>query len=555
MYHGTTRYLLITTRRLGMACIACLFIPLHASAQVKTPSPGITVELGKPYPVVDAASKYYFPAGDGVLSVKVDRDVITIMRMDGNTLSMRSMKEYRDIPKDAVIEHLGIYADRYYLFYSLWDGVSGREQLFHREMDAEAGRFIGNGELILSVSGKVTGSLTSTGFYQISVTDKFSFDHSGDERTLLVKYRKKPELRDDSKSHDIIGLAVFTAGMEKQWSNEFRMPYTEEKMDIWSYAVDGEGYAYFLAKVREGSGDEETRGRGKHELPNYHGEVFRVGPASTEFDITPIEMDGRFVSSVWLFEGVGDDMIGGGAFNLGGDRNDTDGFFTFSVGKSGGLRNMVFHEIPIEILNQYTSEKAQRKNEKKEKEDEATFQGLTLRKVIVEPSGDRLVIFEQYYVVYHTYTMNGRTTSYYTYHYNDFLVARLNVQGDLAWMNKLPKRQTGRSGKGGMSFEHFTRGDEHYLVFLDHEENMTVDENRFPATHSDGQGGFLTAYKINGLTGEFDKLSIMDTRDVRGMELFQVGVNRVVAVSANEFLMEAYKKKKEDILVRVVLGE
>jgi len=39
------------------------------------------------------------------------------------------------------------------------------------------------------------------------------------------------------------------------------------------------------------------------------------------------------------------------------------------------------------------------------------------------------------------------------------------------------------------------------------------------------------------------------------MELYQVGINRVVDVSATEFLMEAYKKGKEDILVRVYLKE
>jgi hypothetical protein len=122
-------------------------------------------------------------------------------------------------------------------------------------------------------------------------------------------------------------------------------------------------------------------------------------------------------------------------------------------------------------------------------------------------------------------------------------------------MRKLPKRQKGLSGNGGSSYEYIDDGDSHFFVFLDNEKNRDLPVTEVPATHLNGRGGFLTAYKLNGKTGEVKKLTLLDIRNVQGMELGQFGIYRMVAARPNTLVLEAYKGGNEDMLVKIVLDK
>jgi hypothetical protein len=122
-------------------------------------------------------------------------------------------------------------------------------------------------------------------------------------------------------------------------------------------------------------------------------------------------------------------------------------------------------------------------------------------------------------------------------------------------MKKLPKRQEGGAGFGGMSYCYFISDKNHYMIFLDNEKNMDLPLTEVPARHVDGAGGFLTAYKINDASGAAEKVSLLNTRDVNGMEVFQFAPHRIMATDVNTLVFEAYKKKKEDILVKIVLED
>ncbi len=63
-------------------------------------------------------------------------------------------------------------------------------------------------------------------------------------------------------------------------------------------------------------------------------------------------------------------------------------------------------------------------------------------------------------------------------------------------MQKLPKKQVGTAGQGGMSYKYMSCNDGHYLVFLDNEKNMSLPDNKRPYMHNDGAGAFLTTYLI-----------------------------------------------------------
>ena len=104
-----------------------------------------------------------------------------------------------------------------------------------------------------------------------------------------------------------------------------------------------------------------------------------------------------------------------------------------------------------------------------------------------------------------------------------------------------------------MSYQYMFQNGNHYVLFLDNKKNLELPLNKVPANHTDGQGGFLTAYKISDAKGAVSKLSLFDMRDLQGTEVYQFMTDRILPLSGNEFVIELYKKQKEDLLIKVSL--
>lgn len=528
-----------------------------ANGQVKV-STDFTCTLGTPYKVIDAGSKYYFSKGDEIMTVKIDGKEIIIQKLSAKTLSFIKLQAYESMPKGSVIESINEFAGRYYIFYSLWEKPF--EQLYAREIDFASGQFVGKDLLLIKTDVKIAGSGTGWGMWGIPTgfADKFSFQYSFDRTKLLIQYRLKPEVKDDDVSHDIIGMNVFDKNLAALWRKEVTMPYTEKKMNNIDYSLDSEGNAFLLSTVY----NDNTTKLKKGEKPNYHIELIRIKAVTGELRATTIGLGDKFINKIWMYENGNKDMLCAGYYTKTQDTDNADGVFMFKIDKEGKAYDLVSHEIPVKVLNQYLSAREQKKNEKKDEEDRAEFTDLELRDVIVQNDGSVILIGEQYYTVTRTYTTTtstgGMTTRSVTYYYyNDMLITKLDPKGNLAWMQKLAKRQarTGGYGKGGMSYQYMSKEGSHYLLFLDNKKNMDLPLNEIPAMHSDGQGGFLTAYKVDDANGNVSKLSLFDTRDVQGTEVYQFMTDRIVPLSNNEFVIEVYKKKKEDVLIKVTLDK
>ena len=112
----------------------------------------------------------------------------------------------------------------------------------------------------------------------------------------------------------------------------------------------------------------------------------------------------------------------------------------------------------------------------------------------------------------------------------------------------------GLRGQGGMSYKYFDANNSHYFVFLDNIKNMDLPIDKEPKQHSDKNGGYLTSVKISDADGSVKKGSILNARDVEDFQIYQFAVSRIVKTSENTFDFEAYKKKKEDVLIKVTLN-
>lgn len=524
-----------------------LFLSFTVKAQVK-------ITVGQPFGVIDAPYKYYFNRGSEILTVKLKKREVIIQKLNSEKLAFEKISVARDLPDGFALENVIEYNDRYFIFYSLWDRQAELEQLCYREIDFDKGALKPGEKVLVQVHGKVTGDLISKGWYNFSVVNKFDFQFSRNDDKLLIHYRLKPQIKNDNKSYDIIGMHVFGKNLEPVWDEEVTMPYTEKKMNNLDYSVDSQGNAYILTTVYN---DETTDDKKWNEdKVNYHIELLKMSGRANKILITPVTLGNKFINKVNLFEVSDSYMICAGFYNNVANRNAVDGIFTFKLTKEGDLIDSRNYEIPLEVLNMYISERAQRRNEKREEKDKAEFEELELRELLVDDKGGILLIGEQHYIQTHTYYYtNGSMRTYYTYHYNDLLVTKINSSGQLEWMKKLPKRQTGTAGRGSMSYKHMSADGSHYFLFLDNERNLELTPDRFPAVYNDGAEGFLTAYKVSDGTGSVDKVSITSTRDVLGLPVYQFQTSRILPVDANSFVVEVYKKRKQDVLIRVDLAK
>lgn len=523
----------------------------NVNGQLKI-SDDFSYTISKPYQVVDG-SKAYFSKGDAVLSLKYGRGVFTFQKFEGKTLN-ETERNTVDKEDGFTVESYLELNGRFFFFYSRWDKPNFTEQLFVREIDFDACNFLGKEQLIVKVKGKITGGVSfdiRRDFFFNDGPGKFNFDSSFGDEFFIVQYRIKPEERNDALNNDVLGMYVFNQNLEQVWGKDAKMPYTEKKMNNLDFTVDSYGNAYILAEVYN---DETTKRKTKSGDPNYRLEIIKITDDS-DVSITKVELKGKFITDVGFFEGKNNEIVVAGyygnKFNGG-----TDGVFYSKLGKSGDIEDQTTAEIPVEVMSMYQSERSQEKMEEKEENGaDLAMSNMVLREITFGNDGSITLFGEKYF---YTKTYNSQTKTYqYTSYYQEILVSKLDGDGSVAWMNKLPKNQRGTSNvgprRGGMGYHLILKDGYDYVLFLDNIKNIELPLNKYPKMHSDGAGGFLTGFKINTESGETEKVSLFDTRDAQGIELHQFSTGRIIELNENSFAIECYIKGKEDVMIKVTM--
>ena len=541
----------------ALAFIGTTFVSTVLAQDEKiTTSKEFEYKVGEPYPVVDAAVKSYTAIDGSVISFKMNSRSVTIQKFSGSPFSQESVKVYEDFPNGTVYEDDIETEDYVYLLYSVWDKPNKVEQLYVRAINLKTGEFENEGERIIAVEGKVTGGNGN----------KFKLATSFDNSKLLVRFRKKPESRNDKINHDVIGLYVFDSKLKPIWGKDVEMPYTEARMDNIDYAVGSNGDVFILTEVMK---EGETRKFDREGNPNFDNQLIAISESGVDVNASEINVQGKFVTQASFFEGKDDALMIAGFY--GNKRGiQTDGIFYCSLTKDGRQSDFKNFELPLELIKQYMSQRNQERLERKEdKGKDLGMTNMVLRDILIHEDGSIFFAAEKYYVVSHTDTKTGTTT--YDYYFEEMLAAKLDKNGELVYMKKLPKRQHSSSGGSGFGFGGFIgvsflrnselsyklvqSKDHYYIMFLDNVKNLELDENKVPARHEQGRGGFLTAYQINKESGNVKKLSILDLRDAQGYELFQFSPKRIVELGNNEFGVEFYIKKKQDMMIRIKITD
>lgn len=224
-----------------------------------------------------------------------------------------------------------------------------------------------------------------------------------------------------------------------------------------------------------------------------------------------------------------------------------DGLFIFDITTSLKINHKNFYDIPLEIINQYTKERVQNRNAKKEEKGGAQFKNLIVKELAIQDDNSLILIGEAYYKKH--YENDGNP--YTAYHNDDMLITKIAPDGQLSWMKKIPKRQYSVTSHSSCGFQYIELKNKHYIVLVDNPKNMTLELDKRPAVYIDGKPGVLIAYGIDDATGEVSKTSILDFKDVKGIKIRRFFINGLAQSSPNELIFETYKGKKEDVMIKI----
>lgn len=162
----------------------------------KTLSKDYSYKISEPYRVFDAKEKIYFAKGNEALALKLDGKEVLIQKFNTDKPSFLKETKYEKLfPKNYSIEDVLEIDEKYYFFYSSWNGDDDKEQLFSVEIDFDKGEFATEHKLLFQVDGKIAGTMArGSGFmggFSMSVEDKFDIFRSYDKKSILIQYRKK----------------------------------------------------------------------------------------------------------------------------------------------------------------------------------------------------------------------------------------------------------------------------------------------------------------------------------------------------------------------------
>jgi len=527
-----------------------VLLPLTLLGQVKL-SQDFKVSTSTPFMVVDAASKEYIGVANGnTVSVKTHGERVIVQLFGINGMKELQRNEYEDFPKYAKIQTLLKVGERLYYVFEAFNKKEKTFTVYSREIDVAKGSFK-EIKTLFTTKGDVVSSgykISASSFFGIGQLPKFDVISSFDGSKILIQYRNRPESKNDSKNYDELGFYVFDNTFTKIWGKEVKMPHTEKEMNNIAYTINKDGNVFMLARINESKSFELITVSDKEGLKNKILPV-KKGLAFDKFDLRE-SSNGNIIAGGYYANGTDTKVDWTGTMSF--SRN-INGIYVFEFSKDGNLVRDNDYPFSIELIKQNLSLRQKDKAETREEAGTAGINDLVLRNFVLNSDGSIVVIGETNYTKKEWWMTSLEMVT----HFGDIVATKIDVNGKLVWAQKMAKNQavlqSNIQDMGGLGISYIQGKGAHYILFVDNRKNAALKMDQPAEPHKGGFGGYLTAYKIDDATGKIDKHSILDLTNIKGIKAYQFNVTRIFEAIDKTFMLEVYKKDKEDIMVKMEL--
>ncbi len=530
-----------------------LMMLLVLTTQVRAEEPKLSekfsIEIGEAYSETDGWFKEFYKYKDYVVAVNRHKDDLVVQKIDPKTLKeverIVHEKYFKNDKITGSFHNLKRVGDNIFVFFIKKNKKAKAWQIIAQSISLET---LNLGDLKTVINQSLKKEIWGLKY-------RLSFD----ENILMISFWEKPEIKNDKKNKRTISVNVFDVNCDLVWNTIINVPYFESRIRTKDFAVDNNGNIFLISKVfDDDSLDEVSKKKKMHDkdIPNYHMELFKILKDTKTLGIKKIDTKGMFIDDISIHEGIGGDMIVAGTARNDGRYGKPTSLFFAKLSADGIFGDVKFYEFPLEMLKQYADKHQKKALKKEEKKDDLTpsFDDLEIHTIVHNSDGSFVIIGEEYARITITRTKSDGSVYTFTYRtYRNLMATKINADGKLVWMKKLPKNQRGEDRKGTMSFTHMFAGDYHYLLYLDNIKNLELEEDEVPAIHSDGHGGYFTAYIIDDKSGTVQKEAIFNVRNIDGKDkgLGNFSTDKILPLSDSEILIEGYAGKKKDFLVKV----
>lgn len=481
--------------------------------------------------MVEADERYFFTNYQEILSVKIKGATLTIQKIDKITGKEFQRKEFKAFYTDKtfILEEIAEWQGHYYLFFST---KKGKElSLSYRELNF-SDQTLGASQTLITLSGNIipyTCPIAPYNPFGQRHGQKFGFRISQDRKNLCISHILEKEEKEFT-----VGFHMYTSlSQPALWAGDIGMPYKTNEMKIGDYLINNKGDIYLLGKIYTS------------DHPSYQIEICRISKESQSPDFKKIKINGD-IGDARLVESPFEQMYCMGYYHLGSKIG------SYIVPFNHNLQINKKHEILIpDKLGLLYESKEQITNVQKELWQ--NMPRLMLHDVEFSFNGDIILLGEQ--------MLNS---SNFILLSMSLLALKVNNNGELTWVQKIPKNQRGTNNanidqrslykKVGISYRYIKLQNYHALIFMDNAKNFNLPTDQTAFEHFGNAGGYLSIYLIDDLTGTTSQHLVFNSREmpnVEGNELYDFTVDRIIPVFKDELYIEFFKKKKEDLLIKI----
>ncbi|MEO8515266.1 MAG: hypothetical protein ABI426_00905 [Flavobacterium sp.] len=531
-------------------CLTCLSaFSQSGKLKIYTPKSSTPYEEEKPYNgmFLGRSSSTTFYKGNEFITCNIQNEDIVIQKVNTEKLSVVKEKKYNKFfAKNFVLVGNVELNNKYFVFYSSYDGDAKKEQVFSTEIDFNKGEFIGSPKLLLQVDGKLSPS-NSFNFY-------FNLTESFDKKHIAINYRKATEKNKNAK--DIIGIKEFDENLKQVFSGEMYMPYNEKDVIYGDYQLNNNGDFYWLVKVFHDDSHSDKK-KSKDLIANFHFEICSIKSGAKVINTSKIEDKNNAINALNLFTTSKDFMLCAGTYSNGSsDIMDTDGYVGFKINPDGTLSDKVYSEFTAELLKQYLTEKEQKNIDKPKTKGESNgLMRVTLQDVHVCENEDLVFIGEQKYSVTNNYSPATSMSLYSDrtmYFDKDIVISKVKTNGDVVWTKRIPKNELTVP-----TCSYFNSNGNYYFVFVDDIHNINLPLNKKPGIAYGGHDEFMSVVKVSDLDGTVSKGAIFDNESFKNYDVkkYMLYYRYPFKISENEIMFKIHKTKGEsgDVMIKVNL--
>ena len=300
----------------------------------------------------------------------------------------------------------------------------------------------------------------------------FNLVISSDSSKVLLYSQLPYQKRDPER----FALNVFDQQMNKVWSRDIILPYSDQQFAIEDYRIDSKGNVYLMGVLYLDGVRERRRGR-----PNYQYIILAYTQQGEDVQEYHVALEDKFITDLAFRIADDGNLVCAGFFSEKGTYSVKGTCFFKLNNATKEIFNLSFKEFDFQFRSEFMRPGELRRASRAEANDdtgrEPELYRFSLDELVLRSDGGAVLVAEQYYVFERAYRYWDGTLRFdYYYNYNDIIVVNIQPDGGIEWAARIPKRQeTVNDGGYYSSYAMSIVRDRLYFIFNDNSRNFSND--------------------------------------------------------------------------------